>query len=137
MNVNVPLYQGKRDAAVCEALHRLNQERAELEQQIDNVQNEVQSAYEQFAESRRTLELYQSKILPAARQNVETARTTYTTATFDFLRLVESQRRYLMLQEKQREAEAELVRRAAELERSVGGPIELAIPTEEIPPAQP
>jgi outer membrane protein TolC len=137
MNLNVPIYHNKRDAAVREAAYRLNQRRAELQQRIDDVNNEVQAAYEQFSESQQTLVLYQTKILPAAKQNVDTARTTYTTATLDFLRLVESQRRYLMLQEKESEVEAELVRRAAELERSVGGPIELAIPTEEIRRAQP
>src|SRR4029079_19447384 len=42
INLNVPIYHNKRDAAVREAAYRLNQRRAELQQRIDDVNNEVQ-----------------------------------------------------------------------------------------------
>ena len=113
MNLNVPLYHAKRDAAVREASYRLSQRRAEYRQRVDEVNNDVQSAYEMVQESTKTLRLYEQKILPAAKQNVDTARSTYTNAKLDFLRLLDSQRRYLMLQEKYREAEAEKIRRLA------------------------
>jgi cobalt-zinc-cadmium efflux system outer membrane protein len=125
MNVNMPIYQWKRDAAVREAANRLNQRCWQYQQRIDEINNDVQQAYEQAIESQRALDLYESKILPAARQNAETARTTYTTAKLDFLRLIESQRRYIMLQEKWRETEAEALRRLALLEQAIGGPIEI------------
>jgi len=134
MNVNVPVYHAKRDAATREAAHRLNQRRAEYEQRVDDINNDVQAAFEQVIESIRSLELYEMKILPAARQNVDTARTTYTTAKLDFLRLVESQRRYIMLQEKHREAEAELLRRLASLEQAIGGPLEMPTLPEAVQP---
>lgn len=130
MNLNVPLNHAKRDAAVREASYRLSQRRAEYRQRVDEVNNDVQSAYEMYQESQKTLQLYESKILPAAKQNVDTARSTYTNAKLDFLRLLDSQRRYLMLQEKYREAEAEKIRRLANLEQAVGGTLEMLVPEE-------
>jgi cobalt-zinc-cadmium efflux system outer membrane protein len=134
MNLNVPVYHARRDAAVRQAVHRLNERRAEYDQRVDDINHEVQAAFEQLVENLKTLKLYETKILPAARQNVETARTTYTTATLDFLRLVESQRRYIALLEKQREAEAELLRWSAKLEQAIGGPLELPAMPEPVQP---
>jgi len=46
VNMNVPLYQKRRDAAVQEACFRLNQRRAEYDQAVDEIRNDVQAAYE-------------------------------------------------------------------------------------------
>ncbi len=53
-NMNVPIYRQKLQAAVCEAQFRLSQRRAEYRQRQLDIQYEVQAAYEQVDESRRT-----------------------------------------------------------------------------------
>ncbi|MBA4020668.1 MAG: hypothetical protein C0483_26205 [Pirellula sp.] len=123
VNMNVPIYFEKRRAAAREALFKLRQQRAEFEQRMDDVNQEVESAYAQVAEMRAIVELYETRTLPAADQNVTSARNDYTANRGDFLRLITAQRQLLMLQEKHQEAVAGYLSRWAELERVVGGPI--------------
>ncbi|MBL9085475.1 MAG: TolC family protein [Planctomycetales bacterium] len=123
VNMNVPIYLEKRRAAAREAMFKLRQQRAELEQRMDDVNQEVESALAQVAEMRAIVELYEQRTLPAAEQNVSSARNDYVANRGDFLRLISAQRQLLMLQEKYQEAVAGYLSRFAELERSIGGPV--------------
>lgn len=134
LNMNVPLYRDKRQAAVREAQWRLARRRAEYEQRVDDVNQQVQVAFERFGESQQTLGLYIAQILPAAQLNVQSALAAYESAGGDFLRLVAAQRQWIVLQERYREAIADYHRRRVELERVVGQPLSTMPPTEEIPP---
>ena len=135
VNMNVPLYRDKRYAAVREAQFRLNQRRAEYEQRIDDINREVQTAYERFDEAQQTVGLYTEQILPAAEKNVSSALAAYETSGGDFLRLVAAQRQLISLQERYQESIADYHRRRVELERVVGQPL-IAPAVEEIPPGQ-
>ncbi|MBI3464161.1 MAG: TolC family protein [Planctomycetes bacterium] len=137
MNVNVPIQRERRRAAVREAMFRANQRRAEFEQQIDTIRNDVQAAYARVVESRRVTELYRQTLLPVAEQNVESARAGYVAARVDFLRLIEAERQLISLQEASYEAEADYHRRLAELERLVGGPLPQVPSNEEVPAPAP
>ena len=120
LNVNMPLYRGRRDAAVREAMHRVNKLQAEYEQQVDMIRNDVQSGYARVEAGRRTLDLYTEKILPAAQGNVEAASSGYTSGTVDFLRLVQAQRELIELNEKYQQAVVDYNRNRAELDLVVG-----------------
>jgi cobalt-zinc-cadmium efflux system outer membrane protein len=120
MNVNVPLYQERRRAAVREALFRVNQRRAEFDQRVDEIQNDVQVAYERLVEGRQALELYRQRILPAAEQSLAEARAQYVAGTVDFLRLVEAQRQLIVFREQRVAVEADYHRRVADLHRAIG-----------------
>jgi outer membrane protein TolC len=123
MNVNIPLNQSRRKAAVREAMFRVSKMQAEYAQQVDNIRHDVQTAFARVDASRKTVRLYADKILPAAESNVASANAGYVAGRVDFLRLIEAQRELLELQEKHQEAIAEFHRRQAELERAVGAPI--------------
>jgi outer membrane protein, heavy metal efflux system len=133
VNLNVPLDNERRRAAIREAQFRANQRRAELEAKLDEVQGDVAIAYRQLEESRRTIELFDMSILPVAEQNLASAQSNYTANKIDFLRLIEAARQSVMLREKHEEALADYHRRLAELERASGGPISPG-PIESIPP---
>ena len=133
VNLNVPLDNERRRAAIREAQFRANQRRAELEAKLDEVQGDVAIAYRQLEESRRTIELFEMSILPVAEQNLASAQSNYTANKIDFLRLIEAARQSVMLREKREEALADYHRRLAELERASAGPI-LPSPAETIPP---
>lgn len=132
LNMNVPLYREKRYAAVREAQWRLSQRRAEYEQRVDDINREVQTAYERFDEAQQTVRLYVDQILPAAQRNVESAFAAYESSGGDFLRLVAAQRQLIMLRERYQESIADYHRRRVELERVVGEPLS-GPPAEEIP----
>lgn len=123
VNMNVPIYLEKRRAAAREAMYTLRRQRAEYEQRLDDVNQEVESASAQVAEMRAIVELYTKRTLPAAQQNVGSARNDYVANRGDFLRLISAQRQLLALQEKHQEAIAGYLSRLAELERVVGGPV--------------
>jgi outer membrane protein TolC len=135
MNMNVPIYQRKRYAALHEAEFRLGQRRAEFQQRLNDIQYEVQSAYEQVVQARQTAELYAQKFLPAAEENVKVARTSYNVGQINFLGLIQAQQQLIMLREKQQETLADYHRRLAELERVVGGELPGEVPRmpEELP----
>ncbi|MFM9965901.1 MAG: TolC family protein [Planctomycetaceae bacterium] len=120
LNMNVPLNQSKRHAAVQEALWRVHKMQAEYDQAADTIRGEVQSAFARVQGSRRKVEVFESKILPAARDNLSAAQSGYEAGTVDFLRLIEAQRQILELREKYQVAVTDFHRRAAELSRAVG-----------------
>ena len=133
LNMNVPIYLEKRRAAVREAVFKLNQRQAEYEQRIDDINNDVQSAYERVLEMRQIVELYANRSLPAARQNVESAQADYVAGKGDFLRLVSAQRQLIELRERHQQAIAEFHSRLADLERAVAGPVPAEAAAEEVP----
>lgn len=123
INLNLPIQTERRRAAVQEAIARVTQRRSELDRQIDEIQYEVHAALSRLSESRRVVKLYTDSILPAARQNVESAQVNYEAGKLDFLRLIEAQRQLIGYREKHYESIAEFHRRIAELERVLAGPI--------------
>jgi outer membrane protein, heavy metal efflux system len=123
VSLNLPVYHGKLNAAVNEAMFRLNQRKAEYEARVLDIQFEVRTAYERLEESRQTVQLYAERMLPAATQNVAAARTNYDVGKTTFLGLAEAERQLLGLREKQEQAIAEDHRRLAELERILAGSV--------------
>jgi cobalt-zinc-cadmium efflux system outer membrane protein len=133
MNMNVPLYRKKLQAAVSESQFRLSQRRAELQQRQLDIQYEVESAYAQVQESRRTAELYREKFAQFAEQNLEVARINYDVGKINFLSLAQAQRQLIEVRERFQQTLADYHRRMAELERVVGGNLSNATVMEEVP----
>jgi outer membrane protein TolC len=123
VTLNVPLYHGRLAAAVNEARFTVSQRRSEYEQLVLDVQYEVSVAFEQVEESRRVLQLYSERLVPAAEQNVAAARSNYDVNRSSFLDLAIAQRRLVEIREKREEALATYHSRYAELIRVVGGAI--------------
>jgi outer membrane protein TolC len=121
LRTNLPIYKARRYGAVAEAEARLAQRRAELAKQTDQVNYQVQEAYEKAIQGARSVELYEKTILPAAKTNVESAQAAYITGKIAFLTLIEAQRSQVGLRDRYYEAVADRLRRQATLERVVGG----------------
>ena len=121
--INLPVYEARLNAAVCEARFQVAKARAEYDQLVLDVQVDVQAAYEQVIESQRTVELYSTKLVPVAEQNVDAARANYDTSRISFLELAITQRQLVDARERLLEAQVELLRRAATLRRVSGGSI--------------
>lgn len=136
VNVNVPIYRGRLDAAVQEKRLALRQRRAELEQRILDVQYEVAEAYEQVDESRKMLQLYDARLLPTAEQNVAAARGNYDFNKTSFFELAGAQRQLIALREEREQAMANYHSRLSELKRAVGGWVTPAATSDEILPSK-
>jgi outer membrane protein, heavy metal efflux system len=120
VNMNVPVYRNKLNAAVCEAQFRLSQRRAEYQQRESDIRYEVQAAFEAVRESRQGAELYASKFVPFAQQNLDAARSNYDVGKATFFALAQAQRQSIEVQEKYQQTLTDYHRRRAELDRAVG-----------------
>jgi len=123
LNVDLPIYRKKRWAAVREAGAKLQQQRAEYQNRVDQVRFDVRSAHERVVQAQQTARLYTAKILPAVDDNLKSARASYVAGRLDFLRLIDAQRQWNNERMRYYEAIAECHRRLAELERAVGVPL--------------
>jgi outer membrane protein TolC len=123
VRLNLPVQRQRRHAAIAEAEARIAERRAQLDSRIDQVNFQLHEAYEQVTESEQVVRLYEKTTLPAARRNVEDARSAYETGKTPFLSLIEAQRNQVGLLDRYYEALADYFRRLATLERVVGGPI--------------
>ncbi|HSQ57108.1 MAG TPA: TolC family protein [Gemmata sp.] len=121
MRMNLPVRYAKRSGIVHEARANIARRRAELARLTDQVNYEVEEAFERLREVKEITKLYDTKLLPAAESNVKEALAGYTTGKIPFLNLIEAQRNRIALQERYYQALAEVMRRHAALERAVGG----------------
>jgi len=121
--MNLPVWRQKLQAAVCEAQFRLNQRRAEYDQRALEIQYEVTSAAQQVEESRKAVELYSHRLMPAAEQNVAAAQANYQANKGGFVELAVAQRQLITLRERDLEALISYHRRTAELQRLLGGSV--------------
>ena len=120
LRFNLPVRSDRRDAAVAEARARVAQRRAEVARVVAQAGLQVQEAYEQVREAEQALKLYEESALPAARENVRLAQSSYTTGKVPFLNLIEAQRNLVELRDRQFELQTEARRRRAALDRATG-----------------
>ena len=123
MNMNIPLNQGRRGAAVREAQFKVTKLINEHAQQQDMVREEVQVAHARVEASRQAAALYTSRVLPAAEANLEAARAAYIAGSIDFSSLMTARREFIMQQIGHQRSLVEYHRSRADLERAVGSPL--------------
>ena len=126
VRMNLPVRLAKRDAAVQEMEAKIGQRIAELNRLTDDVNLAVDQAYQETAESDKTVNLYEKTILSDAELNVKSAQTSYTTGKIPAVTLLDAERNLIDLRDRHYEALADAFRRRAALERAVGGPLDPA-----------
>lgn len=134
IRVNVPTYRRRLHASVREAMARVRQRRAEYEQKVWDLRYDVQAAFAQVEESRRSLAWTSQKLLPIAEQNVASARANYDVAKGEFLDLALAQRQFIDARTKQQEALVALHRNLATLDQLLGGAVTSTLADEDQPP---
>lgn len=120
VSVNIPLHWGRLRAAEAEAKARLSSNEWNLVGERNQLLAEVQKNYDRLVESRHVLDLYRKRLLPAARDNLEAARSDYSSRAGDFLSLTSAERNLHQTELRSAQAAADVYAREAELERSVG-----------------
>ena len=123
IGINLPFDQGKRHAAVDEFLAERQGVAWEMAGATKTIEGEVQRDYDQIEESLHTLMLFRQRLLPLAKENMETARADYQAGNGDFLTLVSSEKNLMQTQLGLERARADYHKRLAGLERAVGGPL--------------
>ncbi len=120
VGLSLPVWRNRIEAGVAEAeaeLARTESVRSRLETEVAS---EVRIALERLRESRHVADLYRDRLLPASRDQVRAALAGFETGQVSFLSLLDAERNQRTVQLEYEQTLAELSRRRAELDRSLG-----------------
>ena len=117
LRMNLPSQRSRRYAALAEAQSRLAQRKAERKKLEDQINFQVQEAFEQLNESNQILDLFKKTTVPSTQANVREAQASYIAGKIPFLTLVSAQKEMYLAQERLFQVQAESLRRKAALDR--------------------
>lgn len=120
VSLNLPLQIRSRKGAVDEAQARAEQASAELSVKRDEVRVEVDQARQRVLEAAHVVQLYETRLIPAVRAQIDAAGVGYDTGRNSFQALIDAERSLRTLQIEYEEVLASLGQRAAELDRVRG-----------------
>ncbi len=90
ISINLPVWREKRTEQVAEADSGIRMARRQYEDFRHQVQSRVHDAYARVEKNRTLINLYNSGILPQARQTFEASLAAYQVGDVDFLSLLDS-----------------------------------------------
>jgi outer membrane protein TolC len=120
VGVNLPVWRKRVRAGVAEAEARLAQARSERTAAEDEVRSGLRQAYDRLQELRRSLDLYESRLLPATRDQVRAALAAFETGQTSFLSVIEAERNQRTAEMDFAEVLRDHARARAELDRAAG-----------------
>lgn len=120
IEMNVPLWLGRRSAAREQAQAELEKARSEELAKQDDVRLEVSRAVAHMEEMMHSLDLYQGHLLPASRDRVAVARTAFETGSMPALTLLDAERNLLDVELGFEEALVEYHLYRLDLDRALG-----------------
>lgn len=139
-SVNLPIRKQRLNAQEAEAEARLGEAENRLAHLEDVIGADVRQAYDRALEAHHIAELYEARILPAARDHVEAARFGFESGRAPFLDLIEAEKNLRSSQLAYHEVLAGWSRRRAELARTLGltpPPVPVREPDSELEPTVP
>jgi len=121
LSVNLPIYADRKQAkAVDQRNSELLKERYALDEAQREIQTEIASALAIYRGSREQFGLFDSGILPLARQNVTATLTAYQVAKTDYLNVIRAENIWFAYQMQYWQALAEAHQALAQLAAAVG-----------------
>ena len=120
LGVSVPIWRDRIRAGVARATSAVSEQRSRLAALEDRVAADVSVAFDRFQEGHHVLTLYQSRLLPAARDQTAAAQTAFETGQVDFLAVIDAERRLRDVELGFAGARADALRRFAALQRALG-----------------
>jgi outer membrane protein TolC len=120
LGFNLPVQTGRRGGAVDEAKAMRAQYEADAARMSDAARTQVVVALKQLEESNRVLYIFEKRLLPVARDEVDAARAAFTVSQAPFVAVVDAEKNLRGVELDQQVAEAEYDRRRAELDRALG-----------------
>jgi outer membrane protein TolC len=120
LSVSIPLQRERIAAAAAEADAQAESARLMLEHRGIEARTEVQQAARRVAAARERIDIAEHRLEPALEQRLAAARIDLESGRGDLGSALEAQRDLLRARVERRGAEAELARRAAELQLALG-----------------
>jgi cobalt-zinc-cadmium efflux system outer membrane protein len=120
LGFDLPLQRGRRAGAADEARALRAQFEQEAARLRDAARTQVFVVLKELEESRHVLLLFETRLLPIARQRIAAARAGFITSQNPFLAVIDAERSLRGLELEYQKARAEHVARRAELDRALG-----------------
>ena len=120
VGINLPVWRGRRAAAVDEAGAELAATNSALSAAEDDIRVEIATARERLREAHHIVSLYRTELVPLARAQIKASQTAYETGRGSFLALIEAERNLRRVELDVEEARARLHMRRAELTAVLG-----------------
>jgi len=120
VSVSLPVRRARLAAIEAEADAELAAAEARREAVVDQVRSEVAVAADLLAEMVHVVDLYDSRLLPAAEDQLQAARSGFQTGQVSFLSVVEAEKNLRTVELGKATATIDRQRRRADLERALG-----------------
>lgn len=120
VSLNIPLWFGKREAAIREAKARQLAAVRDRDGLRDKLSSDLKLALYNYRDAERKLDLYKNTLIPRAEQSLGASLTSYQAAKGSFADLINTQRTLLEFELNHIRAMATQAQRLAEIESLVG-----------------
>ena len=120
LSFNLPLQAGRRDGAVDEANAMRAQYDAQAASMSDVARTQVVVAVKQVDEAGHVVHIFEERLLPIARQQVDAARAAFIASQAPFVSVVDAEKNLRGVELDYQVAQADYDRRRGELDRALG-----------------
>ena len=120
LGFNLPVQTGRRGGAVDEANASRAKFEADAARMGDAARTQVVVALKQLEESAHVLHIYEERLLPIARDEVQAARSAFTASQVPFVAVIDAEKNLRTVELEEQVARADYDRRHGELDRALG-----------------
>lgn len=120
IGLEIPLQVGRRAGAIDEAEANRTRYENEARRLADKVATEIAVGGKRVLEAEHVLRLYETRLMPVARDEVDAARAGFITSRNDFAAVINAEKNLRAVELGRETARADLDRRRAELDRARG-----------------
>lgn len=121
VGVNLPIWFGRRSAAVNEAEETIIANQRAYENLENNVKAEIADLYFQIATTGKTVDLYEQGLIAQAESSLQSALAAYRTGKLEFLNLLDAERMLLQFNLGYVKELSNYNKQVAAMARAVGG----------------
>jgi cobalt-zinc-cadmium efflux system outer membrane protein len=132
LGLSLPIWRDRIRAGIARAQASLAEQRERVSALEDRISAEVSAAVDRLEESRHVITLHETRLLPAARDQISAAQSGFETGQVDFLAVIDAERQLRDIELGLANARADAHRRLAALQEAVG-----ALPGDPWPPVLP
>ncbi len=120
LSFNLPVQTGRRKGAVDEANAMRAQYDADAARMSDMARTQVVVALKQLEEASHVLHIFEERLLPIARQQVDAARAAFIASRAPFVSVIDAEKNLRGVELDQQVAQADYDRRRGQLDRALG-----------------
>ncbi len=120
LSFNLPVQLGRRRGAVDEANAMRAQYEADAARMSDMARTQIVVARKQLEEAGHVLHIFEERLLPIARQQVDAARAAFVASQAPFVSVIDAEKNLRGVELDQQVAQADYDRRRGELDRALG-----------------